>query len=264
MLSPAEAHARSDRLRVGINRTAEAASRSVGFGFYRRMDPSAIDANRSRWVAEAVARTTAAAREATDRTRRALEQFDGEPLTIVTPTLSAASIAQTMEISGPVQFKAAKRAGMSDAQAMAWARTRVSMAARGVVMDAHRSMTLHTVRASGARWRRVTDGKPCAFCAMLASRGPVYAEDTVDFDAHPRCGCTSEAVPYTPDEWIAEYATDAEVAWTNAYFDAAEEATAAGEPRVAPVRKAGREIDTVLGRMRRLHPDMFSDGVHTH
>ncbi len=31
-----------------------------------------------------------------------------------------------------------------------------------------------TVQESSVRWRRVTDGNPCGFCAMLASRGPVY------------------------------------------------------------------------------------------
>ena len=47
----------------------------------------------------------------------------------------------------------------------------------------------------------------------------------------------------------------------NAYFDAAEAATAAGEPRVAPVLKAGKTRDTILARMRRQHPELFSDGV---
>lgn len=39
-------------------------------------------------------------------------------------------------------------------------------------------------------WMRVTDGDPCAFCAMLAGRGGVYSKDTVDFQAHDHCGCT--------------------------------------------------------------------------
>lgn len=37
-------------------------------------------------------------------------------------------------------------------------------------MAAGRSM----VEGSATTWRRVTDGNPCGFCAMLASRGPVY------------------------------------------------------------------------------------------
>jgi hypothetical protein len=43
-------------------------------------------------------------------------------------------------------------------------------------------------------WQRVTDGEPCYFCAMLASRGPVYREETVGFQAHDHCACVPEPV----------------------------------------------------------------------
>lgn len=43
-------------------------------------------------------------------------------------------------------------------------------------------------------WQRVTSGDPCAFCAMVASRGPIYKEDTVDFEAHDHCSCEPEPV----------------------------------------------------------------------
>ena len=250
------------RQRKGMNALAEAVARRERRGFY--LAPADIDANRSRWVAESVARVTAAARAATERTGTYLDRFadaEGEDITVVTPTVSTASVAEQMVINGPVAFKVAKSHGLNDQTALAVARTRVSMAARGIVLDATRNMTLHTARANGGRWRRVTDGHPCAFCAMLASRGPVYAEDTVDFQSHRKCGCTSEMCFESPDEWIAEYATQTEVEWVNAYFDAAEAATAAGEPRVAPVLKAEKTRDTILARMRRQHPELFSDGV---
>lgn len=41
-------------------------------------------------------------------------------------------------------------------------------------------------------YARVTSGKACFFCAMLASRGPVYRSDTVRFRAHDHCRCTAE------------------------------------------------------------------------
>ena len=47
---------------------------------------------------------------------------------------------------------------------------------------------------TGGRWQRVTSAEPCDFCAMTASRGPVYSEQTVDFEAHSHCGCTVEPV----------------------------------------------------------------------
>jgi hypothetical protein len=59
---------------------------------------------------------------------------------------------------------------------------------------------------------RVTDGDPCAFCAMMASRGPVYKEDSFDFSdprfvgpgtakAHDHCGCHNEPVYGRRTEW---------------------------------------------------------------
>jgi hypothetical protein len=46
-------------------------------------------------------------------------------------------------------------------------------------------------------WARQSDGAPCAFCAMLVGRGPVYGETTVTFRAHDRCGCTPRLVLYS-------------------------------------------------------------------
>lgn len=46
-------------------------------------------------------------------------------------------------------------------------------------------------------WMRVSDGKPCAFCAMLLGRGPVYwTKDSAGGSTHwhDNCGCHAE--PY--------------------------------------------------------------------
>jgi len=37
----------------------------------------------------------------------------------------------------------------------------------------------------------VTSANPCDFCLMLESRGAVYKEWTVDFQAHDSCACTA-------------------------------------------------------------------------
>lgn len=42
-------------------------------------------------------------------------------------------------------------------------------------------------------WKRIASGKTCDFCQMLASRGAVYTEKTVDFHTHDHCDCV--AVP---------------------------------------------------------------------
>lgn len=43
-------------------------------------------------------------------------------------------------------------------------------------------------------YARVGEGGECGFCAMLISRGAVYTKETVDFESHPNCRCTTEAV----------------------------------------------------------------------
>ena len=61
-------------------------------------------------------------------------------------------------------------------------------------------------------WARVPEPDACYFCAMLATRGAVYKEDTVGFKAHNNCRCHVEPVftHYEPSaqirEWDALYA----------------------------------------------------------
>lgn len=46
---------------------------------------------------------------------------------------------------------------------------------------------------------RVTSGSPCAFCLMLASRGPVYkTQRSAEFPAHGHCACTGELLYERP------------------------------------------------------------------
>ena len=87
----------------------------------------------------------------------------------------------------------------------------------------------------------MSDGNPCAFCAMLVSRGPAYTSEAAALAQgngdpyHKKCGCTVEVLygPWVPNE--------TEQGFVDAYFDAAEAANAAGQKRTA---------DTVLWRMR--------------
>jgi hypothetical protein len=51
-------------------------------------------------------------------------------------------------------------------------------------------------------YARVTSGKPCAFCAMLAGRGPIYRSgSTAAFHAHDHCGCMAEPVYNRKTKW---------------------------------------------------------------
>nr|DAY26731.1 MAG TPA: minor capsid protein 2 [Caudoviricetes sp.] len=246
-------------------RLADATSQAVIERLAKLLDPKNIDATRGRWLAEATAIVHAASEASASKTEHYLELYaekEGRPLRVVLDRPTPAVIARSLDISGPVTFKSAIKKGVEEARALAIARTRAGSAAQRTVRDTGRRSVIKTATTSHARWRRVTDGHPCAFCAMLAARGPVYSEDSVDFIAHGHCGCDAEVCFETPAQWLDEYATDQEVAWVNAYHDAAEVASARGQARVAPVIKENRRQDTILFRMRRLHPELFSDGVY--
>lgn len=43
-------------------------------------------------------------------------------------------------------------------------------------------------------WERIIEPGACGFCAMLAGRGAVYKESTVDFRAHDHCHCVARVV----------------------------------------------------------------------
>jgi hypothetical protein len=62
-----------------------------------------------------------------------------------------------------------------------------------IVQDGSRTTIVESTRADdrAVGWYRVTDGDPCGFCALMASRGVVYKSATVNFEAHNDCGCTS-------------------------------------------------------------------------
>lgn len=90
-------------------------------------------------------------------------------------------------------------------------------------------------------YRRVADGNPCTFCAMLVGRGPVYTSERKALSQrgggayHPHCGCTVEVVygDWKPDR--------REQQWVDDYYRAAE-SLPKGEPRT---------YDRILPIMRR-------------
>jgi hypothetical protein len=72
----------------------------------------------------------------------------------------------------------------------------VSGASARLALEGGRETITGTVRTDGlvTGWIRVPSGSACAFCAMIASRGPVFKEETVGFQAHDHCACVPE--PY--------------------------------------------------------------------
>ncbi|OUD04695.1 hypothetical protein CA983_02780 [Streptomyces swartbergensis] len=71
------------------------------------------------------------------------------------------------------------------------AEKKAELVAQKLVADTGRSTVLEAVRQDpqARAWARSAALGACAFCKMLASRGSVYAQDTVDFRAHDGCHC---------------------------------------------------------------------------
>lgn len=65
---------------------------------------------------------------------------------------------------------------------------------------ASRDLVTTTAVKNGRGWARQLSGaENCPFCAMLASRGAVYSEETVKFTAHDHCDCSATLVDGSGD-----------------------------------------------------------------
>jgi len=90
-------------------------------------------------------------------------------------------------------------------------RSLISGGAQRMIVDQARETTMINAdadKAATGRWSRDARSSGCAFCLMLASRGPVYtSQDRGDFNAHDKCYCV--VVPdfndYKEPTHIAEF-----------------------------------------------------------
>lgn len=162
----------------------------------------------------------------TQSVNRALSYYDqfrrteiGEPLTnrgnyrsLV--TVEPAAIKTSLLVTGPIGVKSRIGKGINPQVAKAKALVDVSGAASRHVLNGGRQLITEAVTKDKVAlgFIRVTDADPCAFCAMLASRGPVYksresagtrrvAGENELHRYHDHCACQVEAVYSTDAEW---------------------------------------------------------------
>jgi hypothetical protein len=87
--------------------------------------------------------------------------------------------------------------------------TKLTGVAEKLALDPGRDTIVQNVqRDPKARgWARIPEPAPCAFCALLATRGAVYKEDTSGFKSHDHCRCHAEPVfgQYKPSEQIRQW-----------------------------------------------------------
>ena len=144
----------------------------------------------------------------------------GEPLPgpLPRPGLSEQAVRTSLLVTGPYRIWALLGKGGTLGDAARTAFTTSAAAATRHVLNGGREFIGGAVaqdsRALG--WIRVTSGNPCAFCALLASRGPVYGASTAGFQAHDACGCVAEPVYSRDTEWPGRARE-----WADLYAEAA-------------------------------------------
>lgn len=128
------------------------------------------------------------------RAYRVASGLDGNLRIVIPQVLNVEQMDASLHALSVASVKTAASNGVAPDVAMSNALTRSSGAMARLVLDAGRETVTRTVqtddRATG--WRRVLGGGGCDFCRTLAGR--VYPRDNADFEAHGKCGCTSEPV----------------------------------------------------------------------
>lgn len=131
---------------------------------------------------------------------RAAEGVTDDVVTRLAPVPSVAEIAGPLQIIGPKQ--AGRLVALARPDAAAVTLTNVAGEVSRQTLNGGRTTILDTADADPVAlgYARVTDGNPCSFCALLASRGPVYrTERAAKLDRsgekyHRKCGCSAEPV----------------------------------------------------------------------
>lgn len=141
------------------------------------------------------------------------------PVQVASPVdLPDDRLLTNIDVTGIGMYERARRAGASEQQALDRAGVTLSGTASRLALEGGRSVVEQTVQddEDAIGWMRITDADPCAWCAMLASRGAVYksaetagraknsrftGEDA--FKWHDHCGCQAVPVFHENDPRLA-------------------------------------------------------------
>lgn len=170
------------------------------------LDREALDATTTRWLTAALpiitTNRTASAETAARYLAAAKAESLGAGATLepeLASTINPRAVATSLTVTGPVALKRAARNLVPFATALDRAEGTSAASAMRHALNGGRATILRTVASDpdAVGWRRVTSGRACEFCSMLAGRGAVYREATATFDAHDGCSCSAEPV-WTP------------------------------------------------------------------
>jgi hypothetical protein len=211
------------------HRTQQVALKAVFLWEFHRiwplLDPLRLDKTAAAWIEVALSlilgyrvQSTAISVEYYDRFREletGVGLVDrGRVTAAVKPNDTA--IRSSLIATGPAKLKHDTRRGVDIERAQTTALTATSGAASRHVLAGGRDGLVEAGRTERKpiRFFRVTDGNPCAFCAMLASRGPVYVTRETGLTTsasapsrppgepyHDDCNCTVEPQFTRTQDW---------------------------------------------------------------
>jgi hypothetical protein len=122
---------------------------------------------------------------------------DGLPPLLSVPAPPADLVQATLDSTGPYALLGRIKQAQPLQRANETTGVTLSGAASRLITNGARQAVMSSVKADAqaVAWMRVTSGDPCAFCAMLASRGPVFkSQQAAGFLAHDHCRCVAAAV----------------------------------------------------------------------
>lgn len=224
MASTVLARRLSDEYRVNQSRlSAQTVARMLLL--WRLIDPQRLEETVPEWQTAVLALLPRQAETSEALARRYFREFsvaetgrifDG---TIPPVGFDDESVRARLTWAGPGQIGNQLRTGKPIDEAAQAAGVFAARYAQQIVADVGRRTVQSGIRTDrrALGYQRVTDGDPCAFCALLASRGPVYKRSTGGFQAHPSCGCTAEPV-YSETTALPPGAAE----WRDLYSEAAQ------------------------------------------
>ena len=136
---------------------------------------------------------------------RAAEGVDGQAAVVPTRTPPADTVGPPLRLYGLIGARRLVAAGRTDAKDVTF--TKLAGEVTRQTLDGGRATTLDALRSDpkALGYLRVTAASPCAYCALLAARGPVYLTKERALlhggkaRYHRSCGCTAEPV-FTKDQ----------------------------------------------------------------
>jgi len=214
------------------------------------IDPENISGTFEEWLSHVVVLQQVAFQAGTEQAAKYVQAYrvaevgavKAAQLPVVVPQFDMGDAVDAVAWA-PWQAQAAISQGADPVAAWESAASAYSARLMRQALDGGRQVVSRSAEAHGGRWRRVADGNPCAFCAMLVTRGPVYSKETVTSTRlgrryHNFCGCTGEEVF---GQWQP---TKQEQQWIDAYNAA---------------HSSGMSVQETVARMRQSGTGMFND-----